>query len=309
MRSLREQGIKTHAPMTLINWTNEEGARFYPALASSNVYSGASNIEQAHASWSHDGSDLTMGSELAKIGYVGDGPNTFEEFPISAHFEIHVEQASDLEKAGKPVGWVLGWQGLWWLQVTFHGEDGHANTYPMFGRRDAIVGAGKLIAALDALAYDMNGYTTVTNIESRPFGICNIQSKVKVMFCLNHKQAQGLDEMGSAVEEKIKAIASLHGLEYELHPFKQKYPGDFTPEAIDCVRRACGEKGIPSITGTGHDSLNTVLKCPTAMVFVRAKDGISHCAKEWSSKEDCAEGALVLGKAALNYDDLLKQKA
>lgn len=110
IRSLKEQGIKTRAPLTLINWTNEEGARFYPALGSSVVYAGASSVEQAHASWSHDGSELTMGSELARIGYVGDGPNTFEDLPISAHFEIHVEQATDLEKAGKPVGWVEGWQ-------------------------------------------------------------------------------------------------------------------------------------------------------------------------------------------------------
>lgn len=179
----------------------------------------------------------------------------------------------------------------------------------MFGRRDAIVGAGKFIAALDAMAYDMNGYTTITNIQSRPFGLCNIQSKTKVVFCLNHKQAKGLDDMGSAVLDKIKAIANLHGLEYELEPLMCLYPGDFTPEAVDCVRRACGEKGIPSRTGTGHDSLNTVLKCPTGMVFVRAKNGISHCAKEWSDKEDCSQGALALGKAVLNYDDLLSKKS
>jgi N-carbamoyl-L-amino-acid hydrolase len=111
LRSMKEQNVQTHAPLVLINWTNEEGARFFPPLGSSVVYAGESTIEQAHASLATDNSGATMGSALANIGYVGDGPNYFDEFPISAHFEIHVEQHTDLEKANKPVGWVTGWQG------------------------------------------------------------------------------------------------------------------------------------------------------------------------------------------------------
>ncbi|KAL4737165.1 hypothetical protein BDV11DRAFT_216879 [Aspergillus similis] len=297
IRSFKEQGIKTRAPLALINWTNEEGARFFPPLGSSAVYAGQTGVEQAHASLSNDGSGITMGSELAKIGYVGEGPNTFEEFPISAHFEVHVEQATDLEKAGKPVGWVEGWHGITYYEVIFAGEDGHANTYPMYGRRDALTGAAKLITQLETLAYMRNGYTTVTNIQSGPWGACNIQSKTKVVFCLMHREAEGLEDMGADIVRSIKGIASLHGLEYELSRPVHLLPGNFWPEAVDCVRRACGDRGIGSRTGTGHDSTMTRLKCPTAMVFVRGKDGISHCAKEWSDKEDCEEGALVLGKA------------
>lgn len=113
---MKEQKIKSKAPIVLINWTNEEGARFWPFLGSSIVYAGQSSVEEAQLSVTHDGSGIKMGDELAKIGYVGDGPNTFEEFPISAHFEIHVEQYTDLEKAGKPVGWVTGWQGMTWCK-------------------------------------------------------------------------------------------------------------------------------------------------------------------------------------------------
>ncbi|KAL4917372.1 hypothetical protein BDW62DRAFT_218179 [Aspergillus aurantiobrunneus] len=298
IRSFQEQGIKTRAPLVLINWTNEEGARFFPPLGSSNVYAGQSSIEQAHASLANDGSGITMGGELAKIGYVGDGPNTFEEFPISAHFEVHVEQSTDLEKAGKPVGWVEGWHGITYYEIVFTGEDGHANTYPMYGRRDALTGAAKLITQLEKLAYTHNGYTTVTNIQSGPWGACNIQSKTKLVFCLMHREAQGLEDMGAETVRSIKSIAAQYGLEHGLNRPVHLLPGDFWPEAVECVRQACGDKGIGSRTGTGHDSTMTRLKCPTAMVFVRGKDGISHCAKEWSDKDDCAEGALVLGKAA-----------
>ncbi|KIW84606.1 hypothetical protein Z517_03856 [Fonsecaea pedrosoi CBS 271.37] len=309
IRSFKEQGIKTRAPIVLINWTNEEGARFFPLLGSSIVYAGRSTVEQAHAAASNDASELTMGSELKKIGYIGDGPNTFQEFPISAHFEIHCEQSTDLEKAGKPVGWVEGWQGMTWYDVVFHGENGHANTYPMYGRRDALTGAAKLICELEKLAYEKNGASTVTGIHSRPWGACNIQSKTKITFCLMHKEAEGLEAMGTSIMERVKSIASLHGLEVETDRTVHLLPGNFWPEAIDCVRLACGDKGIASRTGTGHDSTMTTLLCPTAMVFARAKDGISHSPKEWTSQEDCAESALVLGKSVLNFDSYLKEKA
>ncbi|KAK0249624.1 hypothetical protein LTR29_014603 [Friedmanniomyces endolithicus] len=308
LRSLKEQGIKTRAPLCLFNWTNEEGARFFPPLGSSTVYAGRSTIQAAHASQSNDHSGITMGSELARIGYVGDGPNTFEEFPISAHFEIHVEQATTLEKAGKSTGWVEGWQGMTWYSLHLKGENGHANTYPMHGRRDALAGAGKIISALDDLAYTHNGRTTVTNILSGPWGACNIQSDTRLSFCLMHWEAAGLDAMGADIEARIRAISARHGLETMVKRDIHLYPGDFWPDAVDCVRRACGEKGMPSRTGTGHDSTMTQLLVPTAMIFARAKGGVSHSPEEWSDKEDCVESALALGRAVLNFDELMKTK-
>ncbi|ETN45722.1 uncharacterized protein HMPREF1541_09555 [Cyphellophora europaea CBS 101466] len=309
VRSMKEQGIKPRAPIVLINWTNEEGARFFPLLGSSIVYAGRSTVEQAHAATSNDASAATMGSELAKIGYVGDGPNTFEEFPISGHFEIHVEQNTDLEKAGKPVGWVEGWEGMTWYDVHLEGEDGHANTYNMKRRKDALVGASKIVVELEKLAYDHNGRTTVTGLHSRPWGACNIQSKTKTTFCLMHKDGAALEKMGESIMEKVQSIAWAHGLDVKTERTVHLLPGNFWPEAIDCVKRACGDKGMGSRTLTGHDSTMTTTLVPTAMVFARARDGVSHSPKEWTDKEDCAESALVLGRAVLNFDEYLKQKA
>jgi N-carbamoyl-L-amino-acid hydrolase len=139
VRSLQEQKIETFAPITIINWTNEEGARFFPPLGSSCVFAGESTVSAAHESKANNGSGETLGDALKSIGYVGDGPNTLEEFPLSAHFEIHVEQARALERAGKPVGWVEGWQGISVFEVTFRGEDGRklANRGP--GTRGALL--------------------------------------------------------------------------------------------------------------------------------------------------------------------------
>lgn len=308
VRSLKEQGIQTHAPIALINWTNEEGARFFPPLGSSCVYAGQSTVSAAHESKANNGSGETLGDALKAIGYVGDGPNTFADFPISAHFEIHVEQQTALEEAGKPVGWVEGWQGIDVFEVTMRGEDGHANTAFMHGRKDTLVGASKLIAELDQLAYDAGGITTATNIQSGPVGCCNIQSWTKIVFCTMHSTLGGLDGMGGSISKIAESIAMRHGLELDVNRIMHLEPGQFWPEAVDCVKRACGDRGIAANTLTAHDSTMTRLVCPTGMVFARAKDGISHSAKEWSSKEDCAESALVLGRAVLNFDELLKSE-
>lgn len=270
---------------------------------------GQSTLEAAYASKANDGSGETLGAALQAIGYVGDGPNTFEEFPISGHFEIHCEQQTVLEKANKPVGWVEGWQGIDYYEMVFTGEDGHANTYPMERRKDSLVGASKLIVELESLPKAHgSGYTTMTNIQSGPIGCCNIQSWTKLVFCLMNYDAKVLGSMGADITARGKAIAQAAGLGFSSELLVHLEPGQFWPEAVDCVKRACGDKGIGACTETAHDSTMTRLKCPTAMVFARGKDGVSHNAKEWTSKEDCAESALVLGKAVLNFDEILKNK-
>lgn len=112
--------------------------------------------------------------------------------------------------------------------------------------------------------------------------------------------------MNDTITKKAEAIAARHGLELEVTRIMHLEPGEFWSEAVDCVKRACGERGVGAKTLTAHDSTMTRLVCPTAMVFARAKDGVSHSAIELSSKEDCAESALVLGRAMLNSDALLK---
>lgn len=175
----------------------------------------------------------------------------------------------------------------------------------MHGRRDTLVGASKLVVELDKLAHTAGGYTTATNIQSGPVGSCNIPSNTKLVFCLMHQKLQGLESMGQHIIAQAKKIADAHGLEIESSRILHLEPGSFWEEAIDCVRRACGSKGIGARTDTAHDSTMTQLKCPTAMVFARARNGVSHAAHEWTDQADCAESAAVLGKAVLNFDQIL----
>ena len=178
----------------------------------------------------------------------------------------------------------------------------------MHGRRDTLVGASKLVVELDKLAHSAGGYTTATNIQSGPVGSCNIQSNTKLVFCLMHQELQGLESMAAQIMAHADQIASTHALDIESSRILHLEPGKFWPEAVDCVRRACGERGMGARTDTAHDSTMTQLKCPTAMVFARAKDGVSHAAHEWTTQADCAESATVLGRSVLNFDQILKDR-
>ncbi|KAF2478063.1 uncharacterized protein BDR25DRAFT_365091 [Lindgomyces ingoldianus] len=252
---------------------NTTGTQFAVFLSKDNsitliamgTYLDTSIVTEAHALKSNDHPGIAVGCELAKIGYVGNGPNTFKEFLISTHFEIHVEQFTDLEEAGTPVG-----------------EDCHTNTYPMYGRRDALVGAVKAIAAVKALACKQNGDNTITSIHSGLWGACNTQSSTKLSFCLMHKQTQGLDPMSVDIETQVKGITAMlasvwSGRDREPDGYRPRYYHDY-------------------------DSYTN------GRLFVREKDGINYNPKGWSDKEGSMEGILVLGKAVLDFYELLKTK-
>ncbi|KAL2202642.1 Zn-dependent exopeptidase [Sarocladium strictum] len=147
LRSFKEQGNQTHAPVTVINWTNEGGARFVPSLGASSVWAEDHTVDEIHASVTHAGDSLTMGDELRRIGYIGDAPSTCSQYPLSVHFELHNGQNTELEEAGKFAGWAVGYQAVAGYEILLDGEDGHAATYAMPKRRDALVGASKIIAA------------------------------------------------------------------------------------------------------------------------------------------------------------------
>lgn len=178
----------------------------------------------------------------------------------------------------------------------------------MHGRKDTLVGASKLVVELDRLAHSAGGYTTATNIQSGPVGSCNIQSDTKLVFCLMHQDLRGLESMGLHIMAHANEIASTHGLDVDSSRIFHLEPGKFWKGAVDCVRRACGDKGMGARTDTAHDSTMTQLKCPTAMVFARAKNGVSHAAHEWTDKADCAESATVLGRSVLNFDQILENR-
>ena len=166
MRALNDAGIETERPIDVVIWTNEEGSRFAPAMVSAGVFSGVYTLEYGLSRT--DGAGRTIGEELARIGYAGAEP--VGGYPVHAAYELHIEQGAILERAGKTIGVVTAGQGQRWYEVTLTGVDAHAGTTPMEFRRDALVGAARMISFVEVLGrrYAPYARATVGMIEARP---------------------------------------------------------------------------------------------------------------------------------------------
>lgn len=146
--TLNDQGVRTHAPIESVVWTNEEGARFGPAMLGSGVYAGAFDLAFAYERRDQD--DLALGDELARIGYVGPLEPGANE--LAAHFELHIEQGPVLESNANDVGVVTGVNGIMWYDVEVQGFETHAGPTPMAMRRDPVPVAAQVIPDIYAAA-------------------------------------------------------------------------------------------------------------------------------------------------------------
>ena len=148
IRTLNDLGIKTRYPIEVVNWTNEEGTRFAPAMLASGVFAGV--LDQAWAYDRKDAKGLRFGDELERIGFKG--PLPVGKKKLHAYFELHIEQGPILEAEGKDIGIVTHGQGLWWLQVTLTGKESHTGSTPMPMRKNAGLGMARITELVHTVA-------------------------------------------------------------------------------------------------------------------------------------------------------------
>src|SRR5437868_3120680 len=148
LRSLHQAGYETFAPIEVVNWTNEEGSRFTPAMAASGVFAGAFTRDWAVAR--EDRAGVSFGEALQTIGYVG--AQKCGEHPLSGFFELHIEQGPILEAEARQIGVVTGVQGMRWYEATITGQDAHTGATPMYLRKNALVGAARVVERADRIA-------------------------------------------------------------------------------------------------------------------------------------------------------------
>ena len=138
---LNDHGIETVSPIEIVVWTNEEGARFPPAMMGSGVFAGI--FEQDEIYKNQDPEGITVDDELRRTGQLGDVPCKF--FPIKSYYELHIEQGPVLENENTSIGVVTGGQGSVWTHITLYGQGSHAGTTPMEYRKDPMMGASRII--------------------------------------------------------------------------------------------------------------------------------------------------------------------
>ncbi|MFT4038906.1 MAG: Zn-dependent hydrolase [Thermomicrobiales bacterium] len=298
--TLNDAGIITRRPIEIVNWTDEEGARFEPANTASGAFAGRFTHQFIHDRVDRDG--LRCADELRRIGYLGEEAN--RPGPAAAYLELHIEQGPALEAAGVPVGVVEGVVGMSWSRVTVTGHANHVGTTPMPLRKDALAAAAGIIAGVERLGRETPGaVATVGRITAEPNlnGVIPGRVVCNVDFC--HRDAATLDALACRLGQLAVATAAERGVTVETHRYWLSEPAPFAPQIIAVVAEACAAASIPSMrlwSGAGHDAMYTVQVCPTGMIFVRSAGGLSHCEEEYSTPEDLEAGANVLLYAALH---------
>jgi beta-ureidopropionase / N-carbamoyl-L-amino-acid hydrolase len=309
LRALVEAGYETHAPIEVINWTNEEGSRFAPAMIASGVFGGVFTRDWAAARTDRAG--VRFGEALEAIGYRGG--ERCGAHPLSAFFELHIEQGPILEAEAKEIGVVTGVQGMRWFEATIVGQESHTGTTPMDRRKNALLGAARLIERVDAVARAKpRAVGTVGLMEVKPNSRNVVPGEVFLTIDLRHPETAVLDAMERAVMQAVREVCDPLGLAGTVTKIWDEPPTRFDPGCIAAVRRAAETSGYSfrdMVSGAGHDSVYVARVAPAAMIFVPCRDGISHNEAEFSSKEQCAAGAQVLLQAVLDYDRQLAERS
>lgn len=300
IRTLNDRDIRTDAPIEVTAWTNEEGARFAPAMCGSGVFAGAFSQEYACAQKDQDG--ITLGEALERIGYRGDKP--VGNHPFTAFFELHIEQGPILEAAGKTIGVVGGVQGIRWYDVRVTGAECHAGPSPMEVRRDALAGAAEMLARI----YDIARHrapaarTTVGEFRVFPGSRNTVPGRVEFSVDMRNPDPQVMEQMHEELGALVSEIADKRKLEATLEEIWYSKPVAFDRDCVEAVRKGAellDYDAMDIVSGAGHDAVYISRLAPTGMIFVPCKDGISHNEVEDATSEHCAAGCNVLLHAML----------
>lgn len=269
------------------------------------------------ACWStKDKEGILMKDALEEIGYLGDTPCDYRKNSLECHFELHIEQGPILEKEGKSVGVVTSVQGMKWFAVRVEGVEGHSGTTPMPGRSDALVTASRLITAVrDTARKTELGVATVGVISSDTSSQATIPAGIDFIIDIRCSTDEMVDQLATSTFENFDRILAeeSNGTSYKITRSWGLPESVFHPDCVDAVRtsaiKAVGENQIMEMKSrAGHDSAWTSRVCPTSMIFVPSKDGISHNPHEYTSPEHCALGAQILLDAVLHYDEKIRKR-
>ncbi|RMD62442.1 MAG: Zn-dependent hydrolase [Alphaproteobacteria bacterium] len=304
VRTLNDMNYETNAPIEVAVWTNEEGSRFAPAMVASGVFAGVFDLDYGLSRKDVDG--RTMGEELQRIGYAGEAEVGGR--PIRAFFEAHIEQGPILEAEEKVIGVVTHAQGQRWYEITLTGQEAHAGPTPMARRRDALVGAARVIEAVNRIGLENQplACATVGMVQVHPNSRNVIPGRVFLTVDFRHPEDEVLSRMDAALRAEVEEISARGGLELQFEQIWYSPPIAFDAACVAAVRRAAEANGYPHrdiVSGAGHDACYISRVAPTGMVFVPCENGISHNEIENAKPEDLAAGCQVLLQAVLERAD------
>lgn len=306
VRTMNDLGIKTKHPIVVTNWTNEEGARFAPAMLASGVFAGIHTQDYAYDRRDPDGK--RFGDELARIGWVGD--EVVGARKMHAMLELHIEQGPILEAEGKSIGVVTHGQGLWWLEITLTGKDAHTGSTPMAMRVNAGLGMARITERVHqiAMSHQPNAVGAVGQVFVHPNSRNVIPGKVVFTVDIRSPEQGKLDAMKAEVTRAAHAVAAELGLGCSIEDVGHFDPVTFDPDLVKIVRQSAEKLGyshMDIVSGAGHDACWINRVAPTVMVMCPCVDGLSHNEAEDITPDWAAAGTDVLLHAVLDVAEVV----
>jgi N-carbamoyl-L-amino-acid hydrolase len=306
VRSMNDLGIKTKHPIVVTNWTNEEGARFAPAMLASGVFAGIHTEDYAKGRKDLDGK--VFGEELKRIGW--EGTEKVGARKMHAMLELHIEQGPILEAEGKDIGVVTHGQGLWWLEITLTGKDAHTGSTPMHMRVNAGLGMARITERVHqiAMAHQPNAVGAVGQVKVFPNSRNVIPGKVIFTVDIRSPEQGKLDAMKGEVMRAAHAVAKELGLGCEIEEVGHFDPVTFDAGLVKIVRQSAENLGFSHmdiVSGAGHDACWINRVAPTVMIMCPCVDGLSHNEAEKISPEWAAAGTDVLLHAVLEVAEVV----
>ena len=300
VRSLNDLCIETDSPIEIVVWTNEEGARFSPAMMGSGVFAGI--FEQSKIYTHKDQKGKTVEEELKRTGQIGKTP--CKVYKIKAYYELHIEQGPVLENNNISIGVVTGGQGSYWTHITLHGQSSHAGTTPMKYRKDPIMGASRIIKEFrEIILQHPEAVGTVGQLETHPSSINTIPERVFFTVDTRHPEKIVLEKINQELKDLVNVVSSEEKLKSDFTNIWKTPSINFNEECISTVRKSAKSLGYTHcdiVSGAGHDACHLSHVTPTGMIFVPCEGGLSHDEAENSKPEQVSAGADVLLNSILS---------
>lgn len=298
LRALHEAGIETEAPVTLVNWTNEEGARFSPPMMGSGAAMGI--FPEAEVLAKTDSQGAIFGTELLRVGWAGSAdPAALQS--LGAYFELHIEQGPALERAGLDLGIVTHALAQHWFEVTVTGEEAHGGS-GMAGRRDAMMAAAEMMLAIEKAALDAGARATVGRATLHPDSRNVVPGRVWFSLDTRHDHESDLASLAATMRSEAAVISARRGVAIAIEDFWISPATPFDTTLVAALRVAAKGRGVKHQempTAIGHDAVYCARRVPSVMIFVPCHGGISHNEAESITPEWAEAGLLVLADAVL----------
>ena len=300
IRSLNDVGVETRHPVEAVVWTNEEGARFAPAMIGSGVWSGEFDLEYGHSRCDKEG--RSIGEELERIAYLGKEECAAPA--IRAAFEVHIEQGPILEQEALQIGVLTGVQGMRWYDLIIEGQPCHAGPTPMEMRRDPFMALHRIVAHLYELVNEQAPWARITfgDIRAEPGSRNTVPERLVLSVDLRHPHEEILEQIDQSMRDMVAQVCQSLDLRGEVNNEWLSPSVKFDQDCINAVQSAVDLLGYSHrqmVSGAGHDSVYVSRVAPTSMIFIPCEGGLSHNEAENASKEDIEAGANVLLHAML----------